>query len=504
MAIGFGSPATSANVNASLMSRTQDTDTVGKVDVLNTTDSSSTATGALHTTGGLGVEKKAYVNQVYVNSLVGSKALVTSALKEVTESATTSTELGYVSGVTSGIQAQHDDKAEDTAVVHNTGNENVGGEKTFLADAFFDQDVVIDGNLTVNGTTTTVNSATLDVTDTNITVNNGGNDATSEGAGLTVDRTGTSGSLIYENALASRWSAGDLGSESEVITAATTQTITANKTFTAKVNANGELNLAETIDSSSTGASAVVPSTSPTIRLTNASLTSVANIDDVFDGKFVVFSNHTGNTISILNDSGGTAIKRILTGTGTNINLEDNKTLIFSYSSNESRWLLVGGSGSGGDVVGPASSVNSEIALFDGTTGKLLKSATGSGYVKTASGVYANVATIPIADGGTGQITNTAAFNALSPVTTKGDLILRNTTDSVRLGVGTNGQILTADSAETTGVKWSTPTTPKPDLNNTSTLRPSAPYLYLSKNLLAFLDKISVVVPPPLKPSAFN
>lgn len=40
-----------------------------------------------------------------------------------------------------------------------------------------------------------------------------------------------------------------------------------------------------------------------------------------------------------------------------------------------------------GDVVGPASSVDSEIALFNSTTGKLIKSATTTGIVKATSGV---------------------------------------------------------------------------------------------------------------------
>jgi hypothetical protein len=62
--------------------------------------------------------------------------------------------------------------------------------------------------------------------------------------------------------------------------------------------------------------------------------------------------------------------------------------------------------------------------------------------------------TLPIANGGTGQTTQTAAFDALSPLTTKGDLVVNNGTNDVRLGVGTNGQLLTADSAEATGVKW--------------------------------------------------
>jgi hypothetical protein len=42
-----------------------------------------------------------------------------------------------------------------------------------------------------------------------------------------------------------------------------------------------------------------------------------------------------------------------------------------------------------------------------------------------------------------------------SPLTTKGDLYTYSTTDA-RLGVGTNGQILQADSTAATGLKWAT------------------------------------------------
>ncbi len=41
-----------------------------------------------------------------------------------------------------------------------------------------------------------------------------------------------------------------------------------------------------------------------------------------------------------------------------------------------------------GTVVGPASSVNNQIALFNGTSGEILKAATGTGVVHATSGVY--------------------------------------------------------------------------------------------------------------------
>jgi hypothetical protein len=51
-----------------------------------------------------------------------------------------------------------------------------------------------------------------------------------------------------------------------------------------------------------------------------------------------------------------------------------------------------------------------------------------------------------------------AGASGTAPLTTKGDL-LAYSTSAVRLGVGSNGTVLTADSAEATGVKWATPAT---------------------------------------------
>jgi len=68
--------------------------------------------------------------------------------------------------------------------------------------------------------------------------------------------------------------------------------------------------------------------------------------------------------------------------------------------------------------------------------------------------VGSSTGTLPIANGGTGQTTAGAAFGALAPTTTKGDIIVHNGTANVRVPVGTNGHALIADSAEASGVKW--------------------------------------------------
>lgn len=68
------------------------------------------------------------------------------------------------------------------------------------------------------------------------------------------------------------------------------------------------------------------------------------------------------------------------------------------------------------------------------------------------SGNAANVTgTVAIANGGTGQTTASAAFNALSPITTAGDLIIGNGVNSAtRLGIGANGYVLTSNGTTAT------------------------------------------------------
>lgn len=105
-----------------------------------------------------------------------------------------------------------------------------------------------------------------------------------------------------------------------------------------------------------------------------------------------------------------------------------------------------GGSGGSGDVVGPASSVDGEVALFDSTTGKLLKRASGTGPAKLTSGVLSASAvalasevsgTLPVANGGTGATTLTAH-----------GVVIGNGTGAVAItGAGTSGQALVSNGA---------------------------------------------------------
>lgn len=54
----------------------------------------------------------------------------------------------------------------------------------------------------------------------------------------------------------------------------------------------------------------------------------------------------------------------------------------------------------------------------------------------------------------------TTAFNNISPVTTKGDIIVRDSTNNIRLGVGADGTLLQANSATASGLQYTTATYP--------------------------------------------
>lgn len=62
-----------------------------------------------------------------------NRAIISNGTGDLAVSPTTSTEIGYVSGVTSAIQTQLNSKATDSLVVHLAGIETITGAKTFTA-----------------------------------------------------------------------------------------------------------------------------------------------------------------------------------------------------------------------------------------------------------------------------------------------------------------------------------------------------------------------------------
>jgi hypothetical protein len=132
------------------------------------------------------------------------------------------------------------DALTTNGVLYADSNGNIDSETGFEYNA--STNTLSVANLEVTGTTTTLNTATVQVEDNNITLNYGGNNTTAEGSGLEVDRTGTHGSLIYNNAAATRFKIGDLGAEVEIADISTAQTLT-NKTIDGDSNTVQDLAL---------------------------------------------------------------------------------------------------------------------------------------------------------------------------------------------------------------------------------------------------------------------
>ena len=116
-------------------------------------------------------------------------------------------ELGSFAG-----NIDHDPSTRDTEIANNiTLTGELRGPSTFVLDPAGVGDntglIQIKGNLQVDGTTTTINSTTLDVDDLNITVAKGSaNAASANGAGLTAD-LGVDGTATFTYDSANdRWS----------------------------------------------------------------------------------------------------------------------------------------------------------------------------------------------------------------------------------------------------------------------------------------------------------
>lgn len=103
---------------------------------------------------------------------------------------------GFVGDLTGSVVSD-----DSTVIIDGVAGKIIA--PTVAGPAFFEDDVVVNGNLTIQGTTTEINSTTLTVDDLNVVVASGAADANAaNGAGLSVDGSGAA--LTYTS-VDDRW-----------------------------------------------------------------------------------------------------------------------------------------------------------------------------------------------------------------------------------------------------------------------------------------------------------
>ena len=194
-------------------------------------------------------------------------------------------------------------------------------------------------------------------------------------------------------------------------------------TFT--VNGQGQLTAAS-------GVAISIPSSAINTSITNAQL---ANSSVSFNGVAVSLGGSgtiTASTTSTLTIGTGLSGGSFNGGGPVTIAISNTAVTAGSYTNAS---ITVNAQGQ----VTSASSGSATVSSFQTSLSGLTPSTATTGVVTLAG-------TLGISSGGTGQTTASSAFNALSPITTTGDLIIGNGTNSAtRLAIGANTFVLTSN-----------------------------------------------------------
>ena len=270
--------------------------------------------------------------------------------------------------------------------------------------------LVVGGNLTVNGTSTIVNSTTVEIGDNIISLNGSG----AANAGLVVrDATAASlvsGSLLW-NTTTDKWIAGPLGSELEIATISGTQTLT-NKTIDGSQLVAASVANAKLTNSSTTiGTTAIALGASSTTLAGLTSVTSTAFVGALTGNASTVTTNAnlTGDVTSVGNATTIGAAKvtnAMLAGSISNANLANSTISGISLGSNLATLTISTGlSGTSYNGSGAITIANTGVTSNVASTGISVSGATGAVTI-TNTGVTSAVASTGVnVSGATGAVT---------------------------------------------------------------------------------------------------
>jgi hypothetical protein len=197
---------------------------------------------------------------------------------------------------------------------------------------------------------------------------------------------------------------------------------------------------------------------------------------DISDTPITVANGGTGADLST---TGGTSqvLKQETAGGAVTVgqlgksDLSDGNTIVTAAAALNAQRVTIGdgsrgiasaAAGAQVDIVGTNTGERVIASFFAASSSAdehpaFLSQAPGNG-AKIAAGGNAADINLLLVPKGAGVVK--ADGLTLAPGTTKGDLTVHNGTDQVRLAVGTNGQLLTADSTASEGMAWSGPSIP--------------------------------------------
>jgi hypothetical protein len=228
--------------------------------------------------------------------------------------------------------------------------------------------------------------------------------------------------------------------------------------YSAKYNANLAADSAVAADASADAAALSETAAGDSASAAATSASNAATLYDNFDDRYL---GAKASAPSVDNDGNALLTGALYFDTSTeSMKVWSGTAWLDAYASLSGAVTSVSGTApiqsSGGSaptisITQATTSTNGFVSSTDWNTFNGKQAALVSGTnLKTVGGASllgsGDVGTLGISYGGTGQTTASAAFNALSPITTAGDLILGNGSNSAtRLPIGTNGYLLTSD-----------------------------------------------------------